>query len=182
MGLCVPGSLFLILLLTSNKVLCKNDESVESQCLNGSFYDEAEGKCQMCSQCKPNEIVIRTCLGSQDTKCGRYTDYINFSFLARGGQGNDSRDGTESTEKLSPPEVIQANEEERQWKTLAFVLIGMISALFIAATIVVIISCHRFRNYQWLCKAVSSEQGEFLNCISATHQTKLKPVYSPKIF
>ena len=158
MGFFAHLRVSLFLLFLSEKVLCKNEDT-STLCPIGKFYDELHRKCQMCSPCNPNEISIKKCGEKTDTECERYTDFVDFSFLTNNEKENNSGKVTTDKVKFSPPEVIQANEEEKQWKTLAFVLIGMISALVIVATVIVIISCHRFRNYQWLCKAVTTDQG-----------------------
>lgn len=140
--------------------MAKNDDvgHVQSKldCVDGTYFDEKVGQCRNCTPCQGVHIVLFPCGGYHDNRCGPISDVLDFSFLDRDVKKDNEQ--TKVDKSVDSPEVIEANEEEH-WKTLSFVLIGVISALVIVATVIVIISCHRLRNYHWLCKAVTSEQG-----------------------
>ena len=125
-----------------------------AKCKDNEFFDEIAGICKQCSECL-DQLQSRTCSESSDTVCGLQ---IKFSFLDSQSSGND--DGGD----VDAPTVLQSDEEERYWKSLAFALIAVLSALVILTTIVVLLTCHRVRNYSWLCKGVTQEQG--ITCLS----------------
>lgn len=120
------------------------------KCKKNEFYDLVEQKYKVCTVCL-DQLLRRTCSETSDTLCGIEGD---FSFLT--SQSSDNED----KRKVEPPTVLQSAEEERHWKVLAFALIGVLSALVLLTTIVVIVTCHRIRNYTWFCKGVANEQGE----------------------
>lgn len=121
------------------------------KCKENEFFDVSVEKCKKCSTC-PDQLLSRTCSETSDTLCGLDG---NFSFLGSKSAGN------EEARDIEVPTVLQSDEEERYWKSLAFALIAVLSALVILTTIVVIVTCHRVRNYTWLCKGVTQEQGSF---------------------
>lgn len=122
------------------------------ECKENEFFDVSVEKCKKCSTC-PDQLLSRTCSETSDTLCGLEG---NFSFLGSQSAGN------EETRDIEAPTVLQSDEEERYWKSLAFALIAVLSALVILTTIVVIVTCHRVRNYTWLCKGVTQEQGSLV--------------------
>lgn len=157
----------IVLVLASFEASAEHQELPDvTLCEQGKFFDVKTNKCTDCSLCQVNEKSLKSCGGFHDNVCGQYSDFFDFSFLNKKTNEQDTRTDNSSEKEpkhtqISVPEVIEATDEEQQWKTLSFVLIGMISALIIVATVIVIISCHRFRHYHWLCKAVTSEQGKF---------------------
>ncbi|XP_053374288.1 uncharacterized protein LOC123529209 [Mercenaria mercenaria] len=129
-------------------VLCPS--LLAQKCKDSEFFDASTQKCKKCSTC-PDQLLSKTCSETSDTLCGLH---INFSFLDSQSSGN------EDVGDIGTPTVLQSDDEERYWKSLAFALIAVLSALVILTTIVVIVTCHRVRNYTWLCKGVTQEQGE----------------------
>ncbi|XP_060553023.1 uncharacterized protein LOC132714235 isoform X2 [Ruditapes philippinarum] len=118
------------------------------KCNDNEFFDEIASVCKTCSEC-PDQLQSRTCSEFSDTVCGLQ---IKFSFL------DSQSSGKEDERDMEAPTVLQSDEEERYWKSLAFALIAVLSVLVILTTIVVIITCHRVRSYTSLCKGVAQDQ------------------------
>ncbi|XP_052768520.1 uncharacterized protein LOC128208882 [Mya arenaria] len=144
-------------IIVSLNFLSNSNAAANITCDTGHYHHLDLDKCVECSSCN-EEPVMWPCQGTKDTQCGilQFT-FSDFSFMNSQSYGEVGSDG-DGVAKA--PRIMGSEAEERQWQTVAFVLIGMISFLVILATIVIIISCHKFRNYPWLCKTVTTETGD----------------------
>lgn len=141
----------IILITVCSVVTC-----LAATCKENEFFNEHTLKCQACKVCQ-DMLLSRICSGTQDTICEGFSG-LNFSFL--GPPRNRGLVPPDKKVEIESPTVLQSNEDEAYWKTLAFALIGILSLLVMITTVVVVFTCHRFRNYSWLCKGVTQEQAE----------------------
>lgn len=125
-----------------------------SRCKLDEFFSDELGLCKPCTQCPDTLVINIPCMETRDTICGLGG---NFSFL---GLPRHKGIVLDVDLHVDRPTVLQSDEEEAYWKTLAFALIGILSLLVVITTLVVLFTCHRFRNYSWLCKGVTQEQAE----------------------
>lgn len=126
--------------------------STFSTCKEGHYFNLELTKCFPCTVCYERPI-IRICSEAKDTQCGIGSD---FSFLNLPNTYGEKTVGIPTA-----PKVLSSEADERQWQTVAFVLIGIISVLVVIAAAIIIISCHKFRHYSWLCKTVSNDAGKY---------------------
>lgn len=139
-----------------------------SLCSENEFFNLQRNLCQVCTVCKHGQALRRTCSKTNDTLCGM----INFSFLdghkeekqphvtdddysghfTAYDEQNSHRVSEEPTHKA--PYVL-SQENEREWKNLAFALIGVLSVLIILTTLLVLIICYKVRHTGWFCKSVT---------------------------
>lgn len=133
-------------------------------CKENEFFNLQLRQCLECTVCKPGQALRRTCSKTNDTLCGM----INFSFIdprkevyitvdsqptwTENKQSFPHRVTKEPTHKA--PYVL-SQENELQWKNLAFALIGVLSVLIVVTTVLVLIICYKVRYTGWFCKSVT---------------------------
>lgn len=135
-----------------------------SKCGENQFFNSRRNRCQLCTVCKPGQAFRRTCSDTNDTLCGMIdfsfldshkdeketdTEYINFTL----DQKPNSHGITEESAHKAP--YVLSEENELEWKNLAFALIGVLSVLILITTVLVLIICYKIRHTGWFCKSVT---------------------------
>ena len=143
------------------------------RCRKNEFFNLQLNRCQVCTVCKDGQALRRTCSKTNDTLCGM----INFSFLDNRKEGkypyvpNDDYSVHFTEDKPDPQRentapnnkapYVLSQENEREWKNLAFALIAVLSVLIILTTTLVLIICYKVRHTGWFCKSVTGiDQGK----------------------
>ena len=142
-------------------------------CKENEFFNLQRHHCQVCTVCKPGQALRRTCSKTNDTLCGM----INFSFIDPRKEEKevyiteDSEQTWNENEESFPHRVtkepthkapyVLSQENELEWKNLAFALIGVLSVLIVVTTVLVLIICYKVRYTGWFCKSVTGiDQGK----------------------
>ena len=146
-----------------------------NNCKSNEFFNLQTRQCQMCTLCKPGQALRRTCSKTNDTLCGM----INFSFIDPRKEEKEVYNSEDSEQALNEIEdsfphrvtkeptqkapYVLSQENELEWKNLAFALIGVLSVLIIVTTVLVLIICYKVRYTGWFCKSVTAiDQGNVL--------------------
>lgn len=160
------------------------------RCRKNEFFNLQLNRCQVCTVCKDGQALRRTCSKTNDTLCGM----INFSFLDNRKEGkypyvpNDdysvhfTEDKPDSQRENTAPNnkapYVLSQENEREWKNLAFALIAVLSVLIILTTTLVLIICYKVRHTGWFCKSVTGiDQEEAENGYVVIH--RFVPIGTP---
>lgn len=149
------------------------------KCKDHEFFNLERQKCQECTVCKPGQMLRRTCSETNDTLCGM----INFSFLdprkedkhfynTKDSLGTRVLEVEQYSSRVTRGPTIKApyvlsEENELEWKNLAFALIGILSVLIIVTTVLVLVICYKVRYTGWFCKSVTGiDQGKTFSLIT----------------
>ncbi|KAH3852041.1 uncharacterized protein LOC127874866 [Dreissena polymorpha] len=142
-------------------------QGTDVQCKDGEFYHVEFGRCLSCSACMPELVPCGSlCHGFMIFKGFSFLQQPQekpkgFSFLQQPEEKPKADCKTKEDVPEKTPKVLNAVEEERLWRTLAFALIGIICLLVVAAAVLFFLSLNGLRYYPgWFCKTVNNDAGD----------------------
>ncbi|XP_046367986.1 uncharacterized protein LOC124143170 [Haliotis rufescens] len=117
------------------------------RCRKGSeFFNEDTQACEQCSKCPQNKIIKEPCTETQDVQCKSFTEFRNFNQIDTVQYTNDKEEegASDPGHDITIKEIPAITKDEGEyWRNLAFALIGVLCALIVVATIIVLCACRK---------------------------------------
>lgn len=134
----------------------RGTEATGKPCAPDHFYQESTARCVPCTKCSDYEVVRKLCSQTADTLCGYFKEFKSFQHHSNVGDkhGKSLQPVAEKTElhltiysegagHSRGNVAVRETAENQHWRTVAFALIGALSALVFLGTFVVLVTCKR---------------------------------------
>ena len=163
-------------------------ESALSVCPTSHYFNLTEFKCKPCSKCPINQIIRKPCVKDRDTVCGPFREFNQFHQAPNNGElnpgfpftdtdtsdkqsqnaGSPSKDNrlspydttTSDSSRGTVVDLTSVSSGERQWRTLAIALIGILCVVSVCLISFIFLFCYFKHKRQIVEKQVFYDPGK----------------------